>query len=135
MPESCQYRYFYQELFTQLCDRISELQDENGYWHSSLLDMQNYPGSETSASSFFVYAFAYGINSGLQDRGKYLPIVIKGWGALERAVSPDGKLYWVQQVGGWPVKVEKEMTEVYGVGAFLFAGGEIYSLLGDGFGQ
>lgn len=128
IPEACQYRFFYQKLFVEMCERIRPLQDENGYWHSSLLDMEDYPDPETSGTSFFVYAFAYGVNSGLLDKNKYLPIIMKGWRALENAVFPDGKLGWVQQVGGWPVKVEKEMTETYGVGAFLLAGSEMYRL-------
>ncbi|HAZ02116.1 MAG: hypothetical protein A2W90_08560 [Bacteroidetes bacterium GWF2_42_66] len=128
MSEACQYRFFYQKLFVDMCERIRPLQDENGYWHSSLLDMQNFPDPETSSSSLFIYALAYGVNSGLLDKDKYLPIIEKGWKALERAVFPDGKLGWVQPVGGWPVKIEKEMTEAYGVGAFLLAASEIYRL-------
>ena len=111
-----------------MCDRIFVLQDENGYWHSSLLDMKNYPDPETSGSSLNVYAFAFGVNSGLLDKDKYLPIIEKGWKALEDAVFPDGKLGWVQPVGGWPVKIEKEMTEAYGVGTFLLAGSEVIKL-------
>jgi len=128
LPEASQNRFFYQQLFSDMCERISSLQDENGYWHSSLLDMQNFPDPETSGSSLFVYAFAFGVNSGLLNKDKYLPIILKGWKALEAAVFPDGKLGWVQQVGGWPVKIEKEMTEAYGVGAFLLAGSEVYRL-------
>jgi rhamnogalacturonyl hydrolase YesR len=131
IPETNQNRFFFQKLFVEMCDRISALQDENGYWHSSLLDMQNFPDPETSCSGLFIYAFSYGVNSGLLDLEKYLPIIGKGWKALESAVFPDGKLGWVQPVGGWPVKVEKEMTEAYGVGAFLLAGSEVYRLLPD----
>lgn len=129
IPETSPYRFFYQKLFVEICDRVSALQDENGYWHSSLLDMQNFPNPETSASGLFIHAFAYGVNSGLLEKDKYLPIIEKGWKVFEEAVFPDGKLGWVQPVGGWPVKVEKEMTEAYGVGAFLLAGSKIYYLL------
>ena len=111
-----------------MCERISILQDKDGYWHASLLDPEAYPNPETSGSGFFVYALAYGINSGLLDRGKYLPVVLKGWNALEKAVFPDGKLGWVQPVAQNPQETTKEMTEVYGVGAFLLAGSEIYKL-------
>ncbi len=45
-----------------------------------------------------------------------------------RAVYADGKLGWVQQIGADPRKVTKSMTEVYGVGAFLLAGSEVYRL-------
>jgi len=128
LPETSQSRIFYAQLFAEMCERITTLQDEHGYWHASMLDIETYSNPETSSSSFFVYALAYGINSGLLDREKYLPVALKGWKALEEAVSPEGKLEWVQQVGGNPQFIKKEMTETYGVGAFLMAGTEIYRL-------
>lgn len=111
-----------------MCERISGLQYNDEYWHASLLDPESFPNPETSSSGFFLYALAYGINSGLLDRAKYLPVVLKGWEALEKAVFPDGKLGWVQPVGLDPQKITMEMTDVYGVGAFLMAGSEIYKL-------
>lgn len=128
LPETSQSRIFYAKLFTEMCERVSTLQDKQGYWHASMLDMETYSNPETSSSSFFVYALAYGVNSGLLDSEKYLPVVLKGWKALEEAVFPDGKLGWVQPVGENPQIIKKEMTESYGVGAFLMAGSEIYRL-------
>ena len=79
-------------------------------------------------SSFFCYAIAYGINSGLLDKEIYTPVVIKAWKALVSAVHADGKLGWVQPVGQDPKDVTSDMTEVYGVGAFLLAGTEMMML-------
>jgi hypothetical protein len=45
------------------------------------------------------------------------------------AVWPDGKVGWIQPIGEDPRNVTREMTEVYGVGAFLMAGTEIYRML------
>lgn len=59
---------------------------------------------------------------------KYLPVVKKGWEALTRAVEANGKLGWVQPVGADPKKVTRDMTELYGTGAFLMAASEIYKL-------
>ncbi len=126
LPENNIYHDFYQTLFIEMCERITGLQDENGYWHASLLDTKSFPNPETSTSSFFVYALAYGINTGLLSEKDYLPLVEKGWQALGKAVSPDGKLGWVQPVGAFPENVSYDMTEVYGVGALLLAGSEIY---------
>jgi unsaturated rhamnogalacturonyl hydrolase len=131
LPQTSQSRIFYAKLFVEMCERVSTLQDKEGYWHASMLDPESYPYPETSVSGFFVYALAYGINSGLLEKEKYLPIVEKGWKALENAVFPDGKLGWVQPVGSSPKETTKEMTEIYGVGAFLLAGCEMYRLLGD----
>jgi len=128
LPDSDPSRKFYDNLLIEMSERISGLQNKDGYWHASLLDPEAFPNPETSSSGFFVYALAYGINSGLLDRSKYLPVVSRGWKALEKAVYPDGKLGWVQPVGQDPQKTTKEMTDVYGVGAFLFAGSEVYKL-------
>lgn len=43
-------------------------------------------------------------------------------------VREDGKLEYVQPVAGSPYKIEREMTEVYGVGAFLLAATEMLDL-------
>lgn len=128
LPQDEPSRKFYEKLLTDMCERISGLQDKDGYWHASLLDPEAFPNPETSSSGFFVYAIAYGINSGLLDRAKYLPVVSKGWKALEKAVYPDGKMGWVQPVAQNPQETTKEMTDVYGVGAFLMAGSEICKL-------
>ncbi|MDH6533631.1 glycoside hydrolase family 88 protein [Parabacteroides sp. 52] len=122
------YRPFYENLFIQLASRLAELQNADGFWHASLLDPASYPSPETSATGFIVYGLAYGINQGYLPADKYLPVVVKGWEALVSAVEEDGKLGWVQPVGADPRKVTREMTELYGVGAFLMAACEVYQL-------
>ena len=77
-----------------------------------------------------VYGLAYGVNTGLLDASTFTPVILKGWKALTDAVEPDGKLGWVQPIGADPKKVTREMTEVYGVGAFLAAGVQVYTMLG-----
>lgn len=127
-PEKSKYRPFYQDLFQKLCIRVAGLQNSDGFWHASLLDPASYPSPETSCSGFFVYALAYGVNEGLLPKDKFQPIVEKGWKALLTTVEEDGKLGYVQPIGADPKKVTREMTEVYGPGAFLLAGTEIYRM-------
>ena len=122
LPQDSKYRPFYEQLFKEMIQKIASCQEKSGFWHASLLDPKSYPYPETSASGFFCYAIAYGINAGLIDKEKYLPIVTKGWKALVSAVYADGKLGWVQPIGKDPKSVDATMTEVYGVGAFLLAG-------------
>jgi hypothetical protein len=43
-------------------------------------------------------------------------------------VNADGKLTHVQPIGLAPKVFDSEATEVYGVGAFLLAGAEIYRM-------
>jgi rhamnogalacturonyl hydrolase YesR len=128
LPGGARSRKFYERLLVEMGERVAGLQDPDGYWHASLLDPEAYPNPETSGSGFFVYGLAYGVRTGLLAKDKYLPVVLKGWAALEQAVFPDGKLGWVQPIGSNPRQTTKDMTEVYGVGAFLLAGSEIYRL-------
>lgn len=128
IPKKSSYRPFYEKLYKEMCARIIETQAKDGYWHASLLNPDSYPSPETSASGFIVYALAYGVREGYLDSKLYLPAITKGWQAMVNAVSDQGKLCYVQPVGADPKKVTKDMTEVYGVGAFLLAGCQIYQL-------
>ena len=93
-----------------------------------MLDTVTYQQVETSGTAFYCYSLAWGINKGYLDYAAYFPNVKKSWEALEKAVHPDGKLGFVQQIGDKPGHVNFDDTEVYGVGAFLLAGAEIIKL-------
>lgn len=54
--------------------------------------------------------------------------VNKGWKALKSYVHEDGMLGYVQPVSAAPEQVTQNMTEVYGVGAFLMAGIEMLKM-------
>jgi rhamnogalacturonyl hydrolase YesR len=128
MPARSRYRKFYEQLFVEMAEKIAEIQREDGYWGTSLLDPVSFPDPETSGTGFYCFALAWGINSGLLDREAFLPHVERSWAALAKAVFPDGRLGWVQPVGMDPVPVTAEMTDVYAVGAFLSAASEVYKL-------
>ena len=127
LPPKSSFRPFYENLFTDLSARLSELQDKDGFWHASLLDPNNYPSPETSSTALITYGLAYGANNGLLD-DTFLPVIRKAWNALAAVVDENGKVGWVQPIGADPKKVTQEMTAVYGVGAFLMAGTEIIKL-------
>ncbi len=123
LPPGHPDRGYYVELFVQMSERLLGLQGEEGYWPVSLLD----PGEpiETSGTGFFVYGMAWGVNNQILDASRYGPSVVRGWMAMERAVQPDGRLGWVQQVGYAPDRVSASDTQLYGVGAFLMAASEV----------
>ena len=126
MPADYVHRPFYKDLFVRHIDRLLELRDENGFWHASLLDPTSYPSPEASATALITYALAYGVNNGLLDKREYMPHIEKSWQALTSIIDEHGKLGYVQPIGADPRKVTKDMTAVYGVGALLMAGSEIY---------
>jgi hypothetical protein len=116
--------------FRDMAERIVTLQQSDGFWRASLLDPASYPMRETSGTGFYVYALGWGVNEGLLERSTFAPAVLKGWSALVSSVHKDGKLVHVQPIGETPLHFDDESTEVYGVGAFLLAGSEVYRLLG-----
>lgn len=121
-------RPYYVDLFRRLAARLVTLQRANGYWPPSLLADPATAQDESSGTGFFVHGLAWGIKAGLLDRAAYMPAVTRGWAALERAVQPDGRLGWVQQVSDRPDQVKAEDTQFYGVGAYLLAGAAVYDL-------
>ena len=118
----------FEKQFKEMSAKILTCQQPDGLWRASLLDPDSYPLKETSGSGFYTYALAWGVNQGLLDSSKYKPAVSKAWAALVACVDADGKLTHVQPIGADPKKFDEGATEVYGVGAFLLAGSEVYKL-------
>jgi len=123
-------RAFYIDLYNKMAARLLEIQREDGTWSMGLLgDIKDQANKETSGTSFFTFGLAWGIREGLLDRETYAPAVFKAWNALKDCVTDEGMLGWVQPVGAAPGESFPDATEVYGIGAFLAAGAELYQLL------
>jgi len=120
----------YEKLFREMSNRLAEIQPADGLWRPSLLDPDDFATSETSGSAFFTFGLAWGINHGLLDRAKFEPVVAKSWPALMQAITPEGKLGYVQKVAAAPGPVNADDTREYAVGAFLLAGKEMLRLNG-----
>lgn len=116
--------------FREMADKIRSLQQPDGLWRSSLLDPEHYPLRETSGSGFYTFALAWGVNEGLLDSARFKPAVLRGWAALAGSVQADGKLTHVQPIGEDPKRFDESHSDVFGVGAFLLAGSEVYRLAG-----
>lgn len=124
LPANHPDRPRYVALYRKMSARLVTLQKPDGYWSVSLLAPEHGP-PESSGTGFFVYGLAWGVNQGLLKDPKYARSARAGWSALARAVQPDGKLGWVQQVGYAPDHVEAGDTQLYGAGAFLLAASEV----------
>lgn len=114
--------------YAAMSERLLQLQQPDGMWRASLLDPALYPLRETSGTALYAYALAYGVNHGLLEHKRFAPAVRKAWDALTVHVTPDGRLTHVQPIGEDPKSFLPESTEVYGVGAFLLAGSEVYRM-------
>jgi unsaturated rhamnogalacturonyl hydrolase len=132
LPAKYANRDYFVTIYKEMAAKLLSLQSADGFWHASLLDPASYPNPEMSATAFFVYGLAWGINNGYLDKETYLPAVVKGWKSMVTSVWPDGKVGFIQPIGADPKSVTREMTEVYGVGGFLMAGTEITRLIDKG---
>jgi rhamnogalacturonyl hydrolase YesR len=128
LPTNHPDRPRFEQLFKDMAAKILTCQQSDGLWRASLLDPDSYPLKETSGSGFYTYALAWGVNQGLLNRATFEPAVRKAWTALVGCVDADGKLTHVQPIGADPKKFSENSTEVYGVGAFLLAGSELYRM-------
>jgi len=112
----------YVDIYRQMAAALIKVQAENGYWPVSLTAGHLYPVKESSGTAFFVGGLSWGVANGILDADEYMPSIKKGWAALNDAVTDDGMIGWVQQVGYAPDKVAPNETQFYGAGAFLLAG-------------
>ena len=128
MPQDDPLRPKYVLQFQQMAAAVAPLQGSDGLWRPGLLDAAAYPLPENSGSGFITYALAYGIDHHLLDRKKYLPVVRRAWAGLLSHVYQDGRLGCIQPIGAAPGAFTATSSYVYGVGAFLLAGSEIYNL-------
>lgn len=125
MPADYPTRLRYEKLFKDMSARIAELQQKDGAWRSSLLDPDSYPAPETSGTSFYCYALAWGVRNHFLDAAKYNPVVDRAWAALVRAVDMNGHVGLIQPIGADPKHIQPTDNDSYGVGGVLMAGAEI----------
>lgn len=116
LPQSHPDRGKFISLFTAMSKKLVMLQKPDGFWASCLTDATNYPLPESSGTTAFIYGLTWGVNHGLLESATYLPVIQKGWCALESAVDANGKLGWVQKVGAASGPSNQGDTAPYGVG-------------------
>lgn len=135
LPKNSTYRKEYVTTYKEMVDALVACQREDGFWNVSLLDPSDFGGKELTGTSLFVYGMAWGINNGMLNRKKYLPVVLKAWNALVKdCVHPDGFLGYVQGTGKEPKDSQPvgydniPNFEDFGLGCFLLAGSEMYRM-------
>jgi unsaturated rhamnogalacturonyl hydrolase len=112
-------------LYREMATTFRSIQHPQGYWSSSLLDVQHDPRPEMSGTAFITFGLAWGVNRNVISKEVYGDVVERGWMALRDAVDMQGKLGWVQQVGNAPDEVRATDTQLYGSGALLLAASEM----------
>lgn len=128
LPKDDPRRPFYVQQLQEMSARVAELQNKDGLWHSSLLDPEHFPLAETSGSALMLYGMAWGVNNGVLDRAKYMPVINKTWAGLLQHIYADGRLGGIQQTGSEPTPYLPASNYNYGVGGFLLAASEVKKL-------
>ncbi len=126
LPRNSPLQPKYIAILKEMAAEMLSIQGTDGLWRPGLLDADAYPLPEISGSAFIAYAMTYGVNEGILDRATYWPAVEKAWAGMLTHVYADGRLGCIQPVGAAPGAYTETTSYVYGVGAFLLAGSEIY---------
>ena len=125
MPQDYRHRPFFEQRFRELAEGVARVQRPGGYWSRSMLCEEDAPGPETSGTAFFTYGMLWGVNHGLLERDKYVPVIDKAWKYLTTtALQEDGSVGFVQPIGEKPdptKTVDARSQANFGVGAFLLA--------------
>jgi rhamnogalacturonyl hydrolase YesR len=126
LPKGSPLRAKYVAQLKIMSAEVLSIQGKDGLWRPGLLDGDSYPLPEISGSAFITYALAYGVNERILERRTYLPAVEKAWAGMLTHIYADGRLGCIQPVGVAPGAITESSSYVYGVGAYLLAGSEIY---------
>lgn len=128
LPADHPSRSRYEHLLTEMAVAVAELQGADGLWRPDLLKSREHPSPDTSASSLFCCALAWGVAEGILPGERYTPVVAAAWDGLTGAVDDSSRLGWVQPIGLAPGAVRARDSADYGTGAFLLAAREVARL-------
>jgi rhamnogalacturonyl hydrolase YesR len=134
LPKSDSHYNEYMDDYKKIMNAIVPLQRNDGSWNVSLVDSTDFGGKELTGTALFTYGMAWGINHGILDRKKFLPVAIKAWNALASCVHDNGFLGYVQGTGKEPKDSQPvgydhvPDFEDFGLGCFLLAASEVYNL-------
>jgi rhamnogalacturonyl hydrolase YesR len=115
----------YLELYRKMAASLVKLQKPDGFWPSSMHDVNKVKTPEVSGTAFITFGLAWGVNNDILTDDTSIKAAENGWNAIESTVDNDGMVHWVQQVGKSPDPVRANDTQLYGVGAVLLAASEM----------
>lgn len=125
LPKTNKYYKKYLEVYIDMVNALIPWQQKDGFWRTSVIDPEEFPMPETSGTVLIAYAMMLGINLGILDES-YLSAVERAFNGLNKeAVSPSGKIGWVQIVADRPGPVDKNAENDYAVGTYLLLCREI----------
>jgi unsaturated rhamnogalacturonyl hydrolase len=126
----------YAERLRLLSEGLAACELPGGGFGISLMNNEEFPEVELSATSLIAYGMTFGLNNGILAKEQYEPIVKRAWTQVSAMQTPDGAMRQCQPGGNKPVRFDPQNNENYGTGATLlfvtelikFTGGEALSL-------
>lgn len=128
LPKDYPGRARYVQQYREMAARLASIQSPDGLWRPGLLDASAYEEPEMSGSAFYVYSITWGVNHGLLDRKKYMPVIEAGWKGMVSHVYADGRVGSIQPIASGPGNFKPSSSYVYGVGGFLLAASELHKM-------
>lgn len=125
MPADHPERALMVKTFRRLADQLVQIQKDDGYWPTSLMDPDLLTNPETSGTAFFGFGLSWGLNNGLLEGEKYERSRDLAWDAMRRATFDSGKVGWVQQVGKDPQSTDAGTSQLYATGGMLLFASEM----------
>lgn len=134
------HRADYEADFLKMSEGLRACQKPDGSWGVSLAAPSNFgpegsEGPEMTGTSLFVGGMAWGVKEGLLDPEIYLPVIARGWEAMQKAVHSDtGQVGYLQGTGskpedGGPITFDAVPDfEDFGYGCWLWGAAECHSL-------
>lgn len=119
LPAENPYYAEYLQVFRDMAARLRDLMKPDGAYATGLLDLTEFPDSETSGTALFTLGFLMGVRLGILEKD-YLETAEKGFQWLtETAMEENGRIGRVQTVAWGPGPVKRESSNDYAVGTYL----------------
>ncbi len=130
-PEGKIYEQYLSD-FKSMTEALVKCVDEGGFWHANLADPDHINGIEMTGTGGFWFGICTGIELGILDAGKYIPIADSIYKCVsEKAVNAYGRLGYCQPIGEAPVAAKASDTNMFGVGLALMGAASYMRLCGD----
>ncbi len=132
IPAENQKKTLFTDQFRKMASKLVTIQGDDGLWRPDLLDPEDIPQPETSGTAFFCYGLLWGVANGILTEPLYETAALKAWYGLVKQVDENGRVGNVQPPGAEPKPYGPDEWQEYGTGAFLFAGTQLYRMIGEG---
>ncbi len=132
LPKDAPHYNEYLDTYLEIMIALANMQRNDGYWNTSLIDQDYYSGAELTGTALIVKGIAWGLRTQNIDPTTYTPVLQKGARALMKAVAVDGRLQYsqpnqaIEPKDGYPLTKDSKLTNLHlSHGLYLLACAEL----------